>query len=126
MPHKTFLEYLEGQPEPWQQTLAQYLAPFQKHLDEVEARYQAAFDRYVPPVEYPTHGDFWQRYGHGIDQKAGHQEFLSRESRLVKEREKAQRDFRVAQNRHKTEVKRALRQKMPVPQEVLRDYPGFI
>lgn len=75
----------ESQEEIWQQTKSQYLAVYKAKVDDVDARYDAVYNKYVSPTEYPVHGDFWTRYGHSIDVSGGLSRFTQEQSKLIKE-----------------------------------------
>lgn len=108
--------------EVWEMMRDEYLAPYRTAAKAADDAYDALYHKHKKTGAYPIEGDFWTRYGHSLDSAAETTELRLDPAykRLQRERQKAQSDLTSAMHNYEKTIRKALREKKPIPERVLR------
>lgn len=127
----------EGSKEPWQMTRSEYLAPFEKAYREASEEWDRVYHSHIPDSlvaaankKFQSPSARWS--GEAWDAENALQEAQQawsndpRHDELDRERTRADRKEQTARSAHEKAVRQALREGLPVPAEVLKDYPNMV
>ena len=123
--------------ELWQMTRAEYLAPFEKAYREASEEWDRVYHSHIPDslVEAANKkfqsasarwsGEAWDAENALLEARQAW-ETDPRHDELDRERTSTDRKEQTARSAHEKAVRQALREGLPVPAEVLKDYPNMV